>query len=78
MRRIYLNMQVILMWDHSQDVRFIQVEKLAVTKHGGCVQGNEGSKKTILNNGGEYESTVYLKERDVYLERYWIDLTETA
>ena len=43
-----------------------------------CVQGNEGSKKTILNNGGEYESTVYLKERDVYLERYWIDLTETA
>ncbi len=43
-----------------------------------CVQGNEGSKKTILNNGGEYESTVYLKERDVYLERYWIDLTESA
>ena len=43
-----------------------------------CVQGNEGSKKTILNNGGEYESTVYLKERDVYLERYWIDLTESV
>ena len=43
-----------------------------------CVQGNEGSRKTILNNGGKYESTVYLKERDVYLERYWIDLTESA
>ena len=41
-----------------------------------CVRGNEGSRKTILNNGGQYESTVYLKERDVYLERYWIDLTE--
>ena len=43
-----------------------------------CVQGNEGSRRTILNNGGVYESTVYLKERDVYLERYWIDLTERA
>jgi len=43
-----------------------------------CVQGNEGSRKVILNNGGAYESTVYLKERDVYLERYWIDLTESA
>lgn len=41
-----------------------------------CVRGNEGSRKTILKNGGQYESTVYLKERDVYLERYWIDLTE--
>lgn len=41
-----------------------------------CVVGNEGSKKTILKNGGVYESTVYLKERDVYLERYWIDLSD--
>ena len=41
-----------------------------------CVQGNEGSRKTILNNGGKYESTVYLKERGVYLERYWINLSE--
>lgn len=39
-----------------------------------CVTGNEGSKRTILNNGGVYESTVYLAERDVWLERYWIDL----
>ena len=50
------------------------IEKVLVC----CVQGNEGSKKTILRNGGEYESTVYLKERDVYLERYWIDLTKAA
>ena len=40
-----------------------------------CIQGNEGSRKTILNNGGKYESTVYWKDRDVYLERYWIDLS---
>ncbi len=41
-----------------------------------CIKGNEGSRRTILNNGGVYESTVYEKERDRYIERYWIDLTE--
>ena len=41
-----------------------------------CVQGNEGSRRVITNNGGVYESTVRLAERDVYLERYWIDLSE--
>lgn len=41
-----------------------------------CVRGNEGSKRTILNNGGIYESTVYQKERDITLERYWINLSE--
>lgn len=40
-----------------------------------CVQGNEGSRKTILNNGGVYESTVYLAQRNLYLERYWINLS---
>lgn len=40
-----------------------------------CVQGNEGSKRTILNNGGVYESTVYEPKEAVYLERYWIDLS---
>ncbi len=39
-----------------------------------CVQGNEGSRKVILYNNGIYESTVYLQERNIYLERYWIDL----
>ena len=39
-----------------------------------CIQGNEGSKGTILNNGGVYESTVYESGADLYLERYWIDL----
>ena len=41
-----------------------------------CLEDNAGSRKTILNNGGVYESTVYCPERDVYLERYWIDLTD--
>ena len=40
-----------------------------------CVQGNEGSKRTILHNGGVYESTVFEPKEGVYLERYWIDVT---
>lgn len=39
-----------------------------------CVEGNEGSKRTILRNGGVYESTVFEPGEGVYLERYWIDL----
>ena len=41
-----------------------------------CISGNEGSRKTILKNGGVYESTVHEPEEDVDLERYWIDLSE--
>ena len=48
------------------------IEKVLIS----CVKGNEGSKRTILNNGGVYESTVYEPKGDVYLERYWIDLAE--
>lgn len=40
-----------------------------------CVEGNEGSKRTILKNGGVYESTVFEPGEGVYLERHWIDLT---
>ena len=40
-----------------------------------CVRGNEGSRRTILRNGGVYESTVHEPERDIWLERYWIDLS---
>ena len=37
-----------------------------------CVKGNEGSRRTILNNGGVYESMVYEPDEKVELERYWI------
>lgn len=40
-----------------------------------CVQGNARSRGVILNNGGVYESVVFEPERQVYLERYWIDLS---
>lgn len=46
------------------------LEKVLVT----CRQENEGSRRTILANGGVYESTVYCEPDDVYLERYWIQL----
>ena len=39
-----------------------------------CANSNPGSRKTILANGGIYESTVYLAEDDEHLERYWISL----
>ena len=46
------------------------IDKILIT----CIRGNEGSRRTILKNGGTYESTVYEPDRDRYLERYWIDL----
>ena len=41
-----------------------------------CIRGNEGSRRTILKNGGVYESTVHEPEENIDLERYWIDLTD--
>jgi len=41
-----------------------------------CAEDNTGSRKTILKNGGVYESTVFCPEKNVNLERYWIDLTD--
>ena len=39
-----------------------------------CEPGNEGSRRTILANGGVYESTVHEPEENIDLERYWITL----
>ena len=41
-----------------------------------CADNNVGSRKTILANGGVYESTVYEPDEKVNLERYWIDLSD--
>ncbi|MCR5611128.1 MAG: GNAT family N-acetyltransferase [Clostridiales bacterium] len=43
-----------------------------------CLSDNEASRRTILKNGGVYESTVYLAEKDVYLKRYWIDAEKAS
>lgn len=39
-----------------------------------CQPWNEGSRRTILANGGVYERTVHEPVRDVDLEQYWIEL----
>ena len=39
-----------------------------------CLTDNEGSRRTILHNGGVYESTVHEPELQRDLERYWIHL----
>lgn len=37
-----------------------------------CIDGNIGSEKTILANGGVYESTVHEPKSDRMLKRFWI------
>ncbi len=48
------------------------IDKVLIT----CIDSNEGSRKTILANGGVYESTEYEPDENVFLERYWIVLSE--
>ena len=51
--------------------RAIGLERVLIT----CIDTNVGSRKTILANGGVYESTVFEPKERVNLERYWIDLS---
>ena len=37
-------------------------------------KGNEGSRRTILRNGGVYESSVYEPDEKAEVEKYWITL----
>ncbi len=39
-----------------------------------CIDGNLGSEKTILANGGVYESTVFEPKNQIHLKRFWIEL----
>ncbi|MDR1630231.1 MAG: GNAT family N-acetyltransferase [Oscillospiraceae bacterium] len=39
-----------------------------------CDADNDGSRKTILANGGVYESTVFEQKEKNQIERYWIPL----
>lgn len=50
--------------------REIGLDKVLIT----CLKDNEGSRRTILANGGVYESTVFEPKGERYLERYWITL----
>ena len=50
--------------------REIGIDKVLVT----CIDGNIGSEKTILANGGVYESTVHEPYDNKDLKRFWITL----
>ena len=50
--------------------REIGIDKVLVT----CIDGNIGSEKTILANGGVYESTVHEPYDNKDLKRFWIAL----
>ena len=39
-----------------------------------CIDGNLGSERTILANGGVYECTVHEPDENVDLKRFWITL----
>ena len=46
------------------------LDKVLIT----CLADNEGSRRTILSQGGVYDGTVHEPGEDVDLERYWISL----
>ena len=48
--------------------REIGLDRVLIT----CIDGNVGSEKTILANGGVYESTVHEPNDNVDLKRFWI------
>ena len=39
-----------------------------------CLDTNEGSRRTILKNGGRFDGTAYHADENETLERYWITL----
>ena len=48
--------------------REIGLDRVLVT----CNAANEGSRRTIIKNGGVYDGTVHEPGEDVDIERYWI------
>ena len=46
------------------------LERVLIT----CLVDNEGSRRTMLANGGVYENTVHHVPDAVFLQRYWFDL----
>ena len=50
--------------------REIGIDKVMIT----CIDGNIGSEKTILANGGVYECTIHEPNENKDLKRFWITL----
>lgn len=47
----------------------IGIDRVLIT----CIDGNTASERTIMANGGVYESTVYEANANVHLKRFWVD-----
>ena len=52
------------------EARRLGLERVMIS----CAEGNEASRRTILANGGVYESSVWDESDGEMLERYWITL----
>lgn len=52
--------------------RDLGIERVLIT----CKDTNIASRKCILANGGKYEDTRTIKDQNINLERYWIDLSK--
>ena len=50
------------------------IEKALVT----CDDWNEGSRRTILANGGVHENTLFVPEENGMVERYWIEVPKPS
>ena len=50
--------------------RNINIENVLIT----CIDNNVASEKTIITNGGVYESTIYEPGEKINLKRFWIKL----
>ena len=61
-----------MLHDALPKCRELGIEKALVC----CYTENEGSRKTILHNGGVYQSTLFEPEKQKQVERYWIDTTK--
>lgn len=47
-----------------------KLERVLIT----CLKGNIGSRKVIINNGGEFDEEILYSPEQTYIERYWISL----
>ena len=52
------------------EARKLGLERVMIS----CFVENEASRRTILANGGEFDSTVLDETDGELLERYWIEL----
>lgn len=66
-RKGYAKRMLSLLLPHCRE---LGLEKVMIS----CEVDNEGSRRTILSNGGVFDSTAHEPDEDIDLERYWITL----